>query len=56
MYGCRLINRYNFDAMKYLTRAVKYFFYFAFLTTAIILALILIGAVEGNIATIFEGG
>ena len=42
--------------MKYLTRAVKYFFYFAFLTTAIILALILIGAVEGNIDTIFEGG
>ena len=42
--------------MKYLIRAVKYFFYFAILTTLIILALILIGAVEGNIETIFEDG
>ena len=42
--------------MKYFIRSVKYFFYFAFLTTAIILALVLIGAVEGNIETIFEGG
>lgn len=42
--------------MKYLIRAVKYFFYFAFLTTAIVLALVLIGAVEGDIDTIFNGG
>ena len=42
--------------MRYFIRSVKYFFYFAFLTTAIILALVLIGAVEGNIETIFEGG
>ena len=42
--------------MKYLVRAVKYFFYFAFLSTAIILALVLIGAVEGDINSIFEGG
>lgn len=42
--------------MKYLVRSVKYFFYFAFLTTAIVYALVLIGAVEGNINTIFEGG
>ena len=42
--------------MKYLIRSVKYFFYFAFLTTAIILALILIGAVEGDINNIFEDG
>lgn len=42
--------------MKYITRAIKYFFYFAFLTTAIILALVLIGAVEGDINTIFNGG
>lgn len=42
--------------MKYFIRSVKYFFYFAFLTTAIILALVLIGAVEGDIDTIFEGG
>ena len=42
--------------MKYLVRAVKYFFYFAFVTSAIVLALVLIGAVEGNIEAIFEGG
>ena len=42
--------------MKYFVRSVKYFFYFAFLTTAIILALVLIGAVEGSIETIFEDG
>lgn len=46
----------KFEAMKYFIRSVKYFFYFAFLTTAIVLALVLIGAVEGNIETIFEGG
>ena len=42
--------------MKYLIRAVKYFFYFALLTATIIYALVLIGAVEGNINAIFEGG
>lgn len=42
--------------MKYLIRSVKYFFYFAILTTLIILALVLIGAVEGNIEGIFEDG
>ena len=42
--------------MKYFIRSVKYFFYFAFLTTAIVLALVLIGAVEGDINSIFEGG
>ena len=42
--------------MKYFIRSVKYFFYFAFLTTAIIFALVAIGAVEGNIDTIFEDG
>lgn len=42
--------------MKYFVRAVKYFFYFAFITTAIILALVLIGAVEGDINAIFDGG
>ena len=47
---------YKFHAMKYFIRAVKYFFYFAFLTAAIIFALVFIGAVEGNIETIFEGG
>ncbi len=42
--------------MKYLIRSIKYFFYFAFLMTAIVLALVLIGAVEGNINEIFEDG
>lgn len=46
----------KFEAMKYFIRSVKYFFYFAFLTAAIILVLVAIGAVEGNIETIFEGG
>ena len=42
--------------MKYLIRAIKYFFYFAFITTAIVLVLVLIGAVEGDINEIFNGG
>ena len=42
--------------MKYLIRSIKYFFYFAIITTLIILALILIGAVEGDINAIFDGG
>ena len=42
--------------MKYIVRAVKYFFYFALLATAIITALILIGAVENDINAIFEEG
>ena len=42
--------------MKYIIRAIKYFFYFAIITTLIVLALVLIGAVEGDLNTIFEGG
>ena len=42
--------------MKYLTRAVKYFFYFAFFATAIILALVLVGIVDADINAIFENG
>ena len=42
--------------MKYLIRFVKYLIYFASLTTAIILALVFIVAVEGNIEAIFEEG
>ncbi len=42
--------------MKYLIRSVKYFFYFAFLTVAIVLVLIFIGAVGNNINDIFEDG
>ena len=42
--------------MKYLIRAVKYFIYFSLLTTVIVTVLVLIGAVEGNIDSIFNGG
>ena len=42
--------------MKYTVRAIKYFFYFAILTSLIITALVLIGAVENDINAIFEGG
>lgn len=47
---------YKHKTMKYFIRAIKYFFYFAFLCTAIVTALVLIGAVEGNIEAIFEDG
>lgn len=42
--------------MKYLIRAVKYFIYFSLLTTVIVTVLVLIGAVEGNIDSIFNEG
>ena len=42
--------------MKYIVRSIKYFFYFTILTTVIITALVLIGAVENDINAIFEGG
>lgn len=42
--------------MKYFIRAVKYFFYFAILSTTFITVLVLIGAVENNINAIFEEG
>ena len=42
--------------MKYLVRSVKYFIYFSFICTVIICALVLIGAVEGNIDSIFNEG
>lgn len=51
-----MCRHYNFYAMKYFIRSVKYFFYFALMTTAIILVLVFIGAVEGDINAIFEGG
>lgn len=42
--------------MKYFIRSVKYFVYFSLLTTVLVTALVLIGAVEGNVNTIFEDG
>lgn len=47
---------YNFKAMKYLIRSVKYFFYFSILCCIIVAALVFIGAVEGNIDSIFKDG
>lgn len=42
--------------MQYFIRAVKYFFYFAILTTLILSVLVIIGAVEGNIESMFSDG
>ena len=42
--------------MKYLIRSIKYFIYFSFMCTALVTALVLIGAVEGNIESIFTEG
>lgn len=42
--------------MKHLVRSVKYFFYFAFWTTVIVLALVATGLASGDINEIFEGG
>ena len=42
--------------MKHLIRSIKYFIYFSLVCTLIITALVLIGAVEGNIEAIFEEG
>ena len=53
LYICLLV---KIQTMKYIIRAVKYFFYFAIVTTAIVTVLVFIGAVENNINAIFEGG
>ncbi len=42
--------------MKYLIRSIKYFIYFSLMCTVIVSALVLIGAVEGDINSIFEEG
>ena len=42
--------------MRYFIRSVKYFFYFAILTSLICTALVLTGMAEGDIETMFEGG
>ena len=42
--------------MKYVIRSIKYFFYFSITCAAIVTVLVLIGAVEGNIDSIFEEG
>lgn len=42
--------------MKYLVRSIKYFFYFAFITSLILFALIYLDMAESNVASNFEGG
>jgi hypothetical protein len=42
--------------MKYLVRSVKYFFYFALLTSLILFILVFLGMADSNIANNFEGG
>ena len=42
--------------MKYLIRSIKYFFYFAILTSLVLSALIFLGMADSNIANNFEGG
>lgn len=42
--------------MKYLVRSIKYFFYFAFLTSLIIFALVFVGMADSNIENNFQGG
>ena len=42
--------------MKYLVRAIKYFFYFAFLTSFIMFILVYLGMADSNIESNFVGG
>ena len=42
--------------MKHLIRSIKYFIYFSLMCSLIVTALVLIGAVEGGVDSIFEEG
>ena len=42
--------------MKYIVRAVKYFIYFSVMCALIVTVLVMIGAVEGDVNSIFEEG
>lgn len=42
--------------VKYIVRAVKYFFYFSIIMTLILTALVCAGIVEGSIETMFKDG
>lgn len=46
----------KYTAMKYLVRSIKYFFYFTFLTSVILLVFVLTGMVEADINSMFDGG
>lgn len=42
--------------MKYLIRSIKYFFYFAIITSLVLSALIMLDMADSNVANNFEGG
>ena len=42
--------------MKYLARSIKYFFYFSIICAAMVSVLVLVGAAEGNINSLFKDG
>lgn len=42
--------------MKYLVRSIKYFFYFAFITSLVLFALVFLGMADSNIESNFQGG
>lgn len=42
--------------MKYLVRSIKYFFYFAFFTTLVLLALVFLNMADSNLESNFAGG
>ncbi len=46
----------NIIVMKYIIRAIKYFFYYIFLFVVILGALVLLDLTEGNIASMFKNG
>lgn len=52
----RFIDAYNYQTMRYIVRSVKYFIHFSLICAVIVIALALIGAVEGNINAIFSEG
>ena len=45
-----------FDSMKYLIRSVKYFIYLVVIISLILAVLVLIGAAEADISTMFRNG
>ena len=51
-----LARTHKFKAMKYLVRSIKYFFYFAIITSLVLYALIVLGMADSNVEKNFEGG
>ena len=56
-YVCTNNFKYKMNkTLKYIIRAIKYFFYFAILLTIILTILIMAHVVDGNIETLFRNG